>query len=179
MLNQLNPGIAVEASLHSTCCQRFLSSRRHWQNELFSPVVRSETVRLMFTLDSLEGWYITSLDVWNAFLYGKLNEEIYMEQPEGFKIKGQEHKVLRLHCALYSLKQAALSWWKELAGSMKKLGFKHLASVLSYDLPGSFRNGKYAENNSGQERTKSRTLPVTDKDLASTYVLCCPSPTCP
>ena len=52
-------------------------------------------------------------------------------------------------------------------------------TVLSYDLPGSFQNGKYAENNSGQERTKSGTLPVTDKDLASTYVLCCPSPTCP
>ena len=87
-----------------------------------------ESVRLLFTLASLEGWYITSLDVRNAFLYGKLDEEIYMEQPEGFKIEGQEHKVLRLHHALYSLKQAALSWWKELAESMKKLGFKHLAS---------------------------------------------------
>ena len=54
-----------------------------------------------------------------------------------------------------------------------------LLLVLSYDFPGSFRNGKYAENNSGQERTKSGTLPVTDKDLASTYVLCRLSPTCP
>ena len=90
--------------------------------------MRFETVRLMFALASLEGWYITSLDVRNAFLYGKLDEEIYMEQPEGFKIKGQEHKVLRLRRALYGLKQAALSWWKELAGSMKKLGFKRLSS---------------------------------------------------
>ena len=55
-------------------------------NELFSPVVHFETVRLMFALASLEGWYITSLDVRNAFLYGKLDKEIYMEQPE---IKGQ------------------------------------------------------------------------------------------
>ena len=51
--------------------------------------------------------------------------------------------------------------------------------VLSYDFPRSFWNGKYAEDNSGQERTKSGMLPVTDKDLASTYVLCRPSPTCP
>ena len=87
-----------------------------------------ETVRLMFALASLEGWYITSLDVGNAFLYSKLDKEIYMEQPEGFKIKGQEHKVLCLRYALYGLKQAALSWWKELAESMKKLGFKCLAS---------------------------------------------------
>ena len=51
--------------------------------------------------------------------------------------------------------------------------------MLSYDFPGSFWNGKYAESNSRQERTKSGMLPVTDKDLASTYVLCHPSPTCP
>ena len=50
-------------------------------------------------------------DVKTAFLYGKLDEEIYMEQPEGFKIKGQEHKVLRLCRAIYGLKQAALAWW--------------------------------------------------------------------
>ena len=43
--------------------------------------------------------------------------------------------------------------------------------MLSYDFPGSFWNGKYAENNSRQEGTKSRMLPVTDKDLAST--MCC------
>ena len=53
------------------------------------------------------------------------------------------------------------------------------AFLLSYDFLGSFRNRKYVENNSGQERTKSGMLPVTDKDLASTYVLCHLSPTCP
>jgi hypothetical protein len=66
-------------------------------DEVFSPVVRFETVRIMFALTALSGWHISGLDVKTAFLYGKLNEEIYMEQPEGFKIKGQEHKVLRLH----------------------------------------------------------------------------------
>ena len=50
--------------------------------------------------------------------------------------------------------------------------------LLSYELLRSFQNGKDAENNSGQEFTKSRMLPVTDKDLASMYVLCHPSPTC-
>ena len=59
------------------------------------------------------------------------------------------------------------------------MGLHRGGIVLSYDFPGSFRNGKYAEDNSGQERTKSGMLPVTDKDLASTYVLCHLSPTCP
>ena len=50
-----------------------------------------------------------AVDVKTAFLYGKLDEEIYMQQPEGFKLKGQENKVLRLHCAIYGLKQATLA----------------------------------------------------------------------
>ena len=79
-------------------------------NEIFSPVVRFETVRLMLALSSLEDWYIEALEVKTTFLYGKLDEEIYIHQPEGFKVKGQENKVLCLHRALYGLKQAALSW---------------------------------------------------------------------
>ena len=51
---------------------------------------------LLFALAALENWHMTALDVKTAFLYGQLDEEIYMEQPEGFKVKGQELKVLRL-----------------------------------------------------------------------------------
>jgi hypothetical protein len=95
-------------------------------DEIFSPVVRYETVRMLFATAALENWYISALDVKTAFLYGKLDEEIYMEQPEGFKVKGQEDKVLRLRRALYGLKQAALAWWKELDQSVQQLGFKRL-----------------------------------------------------
>ena len=97
-------------------------------DQIFSPVVRFETVRLLLALSALEDWYITGLDVRNAYLYGKLDEEIYMEQPEGFAAKGQEHKVLRLLRALYGLKQAGLAWWRTLNESMKELGFKRLVS---------------------------------------------------
>ena len=95
-------------------------------NEIFSPVVRFETVRMMLALAALENWHITGLDVKSAFLYGELDEELYMEQPEGFKIKGQEHKVLRLLRAIYGLKQAALAWWKALDKSMAALKCKRL-----------------------------------------------------
>jgi len=83
-------------------------------------------VRLLFALAALENWHMTALDVKTAFLYGQLDEEIYMGQPEGFKVKGQEFKVLRLRCAIYGLKQAFLAWWKELDKSVRKLGFKRL-----------------------------------------------------
>ena len=95
-------------------------------DEIFSPVVRFETVRMMLATAALENWYISVLDVKTAFLYGQLDKEIYMEQPDGFKLKGQECKVLRLRRAIYGLKQAALAWWKELDQSIQKLGFKRL-----------------------------------------------------
>ncbi|KAJ2934251.1 hypothetical protein H1R20_g2855, partial [Candolleomyces eurysporus] len=95
---------------------------------LFSPVVRYESVRFVFALAALFGWYMTAVDVKTAFLYGKLDEEIYMDQPEGFVAKGQERKVYRLHRAIYGLKQAARAWWLELEKSVRKLGFKRLHS---------------------------------------------------
>jgi len=61
-------------------------------------------------------------------LYGKLDKEIYMEQPEGFAAPGQEHKVLCLWRALYGLKQASLAWWHTLNESLKELGFERLKS---------------------------------------------------
>jgi hypothetical protein len=97
-------------------------------NELFSPVVRFESVRVIFALAALNGWYMTGVDVHTAYLYGKLDEEIYMRQPEGFIATGQENKVICLQQALYGLKQAGLAWWKELSQSMKVLGFKCLNS---------------------------------------------------
>ena len=56
--------------------------------ETFSPVVRFETVYLVFVLAALHDWEIKALDIKTAFLFGKLDEEIYMVQPEGFVVKG-------------------------------------------------------------------------------------------
>ena len=52
-------------------------------------MVRYETVQMMIALGALKNWHISGLDVKTAFLYGELDEELYMEQPEGFKIPGQ------------------------------------------------------------------------------------------
>ena len=97
-------------------------------DEIFSPVVRFETVWTLLTYAASKKWHVQGLDVKTAFLYGELDEELYMEQPEGFKIRGQEHKVMRLKRAIYGLKQAALTWWKALDKSMANQGFTRLSS---------------------------------------------------
>ena len=51
-------------------------------------MVQFKTVQLMVALATLKNWHITGLDVKTAFLYRELNEELYMEQPKGFKVKG-------------------------------------------------------------------------------------------
>ena len=61
--------------------------------ETFTLVVQFETVRIILAIAALENLVIQVLDVKTAFLHGKLNEEIYMMQPEGFVIKEQESKV--------------------------------------------------------------------------------------
>jgi Reverse transcriptase (RNA-dependent DNA polymerase) len=78
-------------------------------NELFSSVVRFESVRLILALSALEDYYCVGVDICNAYLYGKRDKKIYMRQPEGFKARGQENKVIHLQCALYGLKQAGLA----------------------------------------------------------------------
>ena len=69
------------------------------------------------------------MDVKLAYLCGVLEEEIYMEQPEGFIAPGEEDKVCRLMCSLYGLKQAGQVWNRTFANTIKrKLGFKMIHS---------------------------------------------------
>jgi len=64
------------------------------------------------------------MDVKTAFLNGELEEEIYMEQPEGFVILGQESKVCKLDKSLYGLKQALKKWYEKFDNIMISNEFK-------------------------------------------------------
>jgi len=96
--------------------------------EIFSPMIHYETIHLMFAFVALENMYMTGLDVKNCLLYGKLKEEIYMKQLEGFVMRSQPNKVMHLKHALYGLKQASLTWWQELEEFMLTQGFKWASS---------------------------------------------------
>eukprot|EP00253_Pinus_taeda_P004550 PITA_04550 len=74
--------------------------------ETFAPTAKMSTIRLVLTLAAQFNWKVHQMDVKSAFLNGDLQEEVYMTQPPGFKVAGQEQKVCRLVKALYGLKQA-------------------------------------------------------------------------
>ena len=92
--------------------------------EVFAPVARIETVCVIIALAASNGWEIHHLDVKTAFLHEDLIEEVYVSQPEGFKVNGSEVKVYRLHKALYGLKQAPRAWNIKLKLILKELNFR-------------------------------------------------------
>jgi len=72
--------------------------------ETFSPVVRFTSIRLILAIVAHLDLELHQMDVKTAFLNGELDEEIYMEQPVGFVVEGQEHKVCMLQRSIYGLK---------------------------------------------------------------------------
>jgi hypothetical protein len=78
--------------------------------EVFASVAHLETIRLIISLAAQNKWQIYQMDVKSAFLNGHLEEEVYVQQPLGYVVKGHEDKVLRLKKALYGLKQAPRAW---------------------------------------------------------------------
>ena len=75
-------------------------------NEIFAPVVKLNTIRIVLSIVAIEDLYLEQLDVKTAFLHGELDEDIYMNQPEGFIVNGKEKMVCKLKKSLYGLRQA-------------------------------------------------------------------------
>jgi hypothetical protein len=74
--------------------------------DTYSPVASMTTIRVLLSLATSYGLLVHQMDVKTTFLNGELDEEIYMEQPDGFVVKGQEIKVCKLLKSLCGLKQA-------------------------------------------------------------------------
>ncbi|KAH9725006.1 Integrase catalytic domain-containing protein [Citrus sinensis] len=78
--------------------------------ETFSPVAMLKSIRILLSIAAVLGYEIWQMDVKTAFLNGHLEENIYMQQSDGFIQKGQEHMVYKLQRSIYGLKQASRSW---------------------------------------------------------------------
>ena len=74
--------------------------------EIFSPMVKMSSIRVVLGLTTFLNLEVEQLDVKTAFLHDDLEEEIYMQQPEGFEVKEKENLMYKLKKSLYRLKQA-------------------------------------------------------------------------
>ena len=79
--------------------------------ETFTPVARYTSIRSVIALVAEMGWRIHQMDVKTAFLHGEIEEEIYIEQPQGFESHDADTHVCRLKKALYGMKQAPRAWY--------------------------------------------------------------------
>ncbi|KAL0301527.1 UNVERIFIED_CONTAM: Retrovirus-related Pol polyprotein from transposon RE1 [Sesamum radiatum] len=70
----------------------------------------AKTIRIMLAITAWYDYEIWQMDVKTTFLNGFIEEDIYMDQPEGFTVVGEEHKVCHLQSSIYGLKQAFRSW---------------------------------------------------------------------
>ncbi|KAI3770544.1 hypothetical protein L6452_01680 [Arctium lappa] len=92
-------------------------------DETFAPVARLETIRMFLAFDAYQYFTVYQMDVKTAFFNGKLKEEVYVSQPEGFVDKDRPDYVYFLDKALYGLKQAPRAWYDELSAFLIKYGF--------------------------------------------------------
>ncbi|KAE8685043.1 hypothetical protein F3Y22_tig00111101pilonHSYRG00028 [Hibiscus syriacus] len=96
-------------------------------NEIFSPVVRLTTVRVVLAMCATLNLHLEQLDVKTTFLHGNLEEDIYMLQPEGFEEEEEKKNlVCRLNKSLYGLKQAPRCWYKRFDSFIMCLGYNRL-----------------------------------------------------
>ncbi|GJU17228.1 putative ribonuclease H-like domain-containing protein [Tanacetum coccineum] len=92
-------------------------------DEVFAPVARIEAIRLFLAYASFMGFMVYQMDVKSAFLYGRIEEEVYVCQPLGFEDPDYPDKVYKVVKALYGLHQAPRAWYETLAKYLLDNGF--------------------------------------------------------
>ena len=92
--------------------------------ETFAPVARLESIRLLLAYAAIQGFTLFQMDVKSAFLNGDIEEEVYVEQPPGFKDSKHPDHVCKLSKALYGLKQAPRAWYGRLSTFLLSNGFE-------------------------------------------------------
>ncbi|KAK4389731.1 Retrovirus-related Pol polyprotein from transposon RE2 [Sesamum angolense] len=92
--------------------------------EIFSPDARLNFIRVLFSLAVNLNWLMYQMSIKNAFLYGDLNEIVYMEQPPGYVAQGEtQHMVCKLKNIIYGLKQSSRAWFDKFSRIIGEFGF--------------------------------------------------------
>jgi hypothetical protein len=90
---------------------------------MFVSVARYTSIRTIVALEAKMKWKLHQMDVKTTFLNGVIEEEVYIEQPQGFEVEDKKTHVCRLKKALYGLKQALRAWYGRIDSFLMSLGF--------------------------------------------------------
>ncbi|GJT21465.1 putative ribonuclease H-like domain-containing protein [Tanacetum coccineum] len=93
-------------------------------DEVFAPVARIEAIRLFLAFASYMGFMVYQMDVKSAFLYGEIDEEVYVTQPKGFEDPHFPKHVYKVVKALYGLHQAPRAWYARLSTFLLKHNYR-------------------------------------------------------
>ncbi|KAJ9562511.1 hypothetical protein OSB04_007671 [Centaurea solstitialis] len=93
-------------------------------DDVFAPVARIEAIRLFLAFASYKGFKVYQMDVKSAFLYGTIDEEVYVCQPPGFEDLKYPDRVCKLRKALYGLHQAPRAWYDTLSSYLLEKNFE-------------------------------------------------------
>jgi hypothetical protein len=93
-------------------------------DKTFALVARLESIRILLAYATHHGFKLCQMDVKSAFLNGPIKEEVYVEQPPGFKSEEYPNQVYKLRKALYGLKQAQRAWYQCLRDFLIENGFR-------------------------------------------------------
>jgi hypothetical protein len=94
-----------------------------YYEETFALVARYTSIRTIIALAAKMKWKLHQMDVKTTFLNGVIEEEVYIEQPQGFEVEDRKTHVCRLKKALYGLKQAPRAWYGRIDSFLTSLGF--------------------------------------------------------
>ncbi|CEL60572.1 Retrovirus-related Pol polyprotein from transposon TNT 1-94 OS=Nicotiana tabacum PE=2 SV=1 [Rhizoctonia solani AG-1 IB] len=90
-------------------------------NETYAPVVSMDSIHIILAIAAALDLELHQLDVKSAFLNAELDEDVYMEQPEGFVEPGREDWVCKVERGLYGLRQSPLMWYRRLTKAFKSI----------------------------------------------------------
>ena len=91
--------------------------------ETFAPVARYTLIRNIMALASMMKWNLHQMDVKTTFLNGVIEEEVYIEQPQGFEVEDRRTHIWKLKKAMYDPKKAPRSWYGRIDRFLRILGF--------------------------------------------------------
>jgi transposase InsO family protein len=122
--NKLNEDGQVTRNKSRLVCKGYAQIEGIDFEETFSPVARMEAICLLLAYACSKNVKVYQMDVKSSFLNGELEEEVYIEQPEGFQLSENTDYVCKLKKALYGLKQAPRAWYSRLDKYLQQAGFR-------------------------------------------------------